>query len=104
MRVQPSIAYDPDTDELTVRAWVEDSLRLVVEDTLVLSLCSAELVDQDGVLVSSVVGAVDAVGDYVSKFVLAGVTPALGDHYLLILALRSAVETHGPRTVGIPVN
>ena len=104
MRVQPSIAYDPDAGEITVRAWAENALRIVQEDPLVLLTCSAEIVDQDGVQVSITVGEADPVGDYVAKFVLTGIAPNTGDHYLLLLALRTASDTHGPRTIGIPVN
>jgi hypothetical protein len=104
VRVQPSIAYDPDAGEITVRAWVEDALRIVQEDALVVTACSAEIVDQDGVQVAIVGGVSDPVGDYVTKFVLTGIAPSTGDHYLLLLALRTASDTHGPRTIGIPVN
>lgn len=104
MRVQPSIAYDPDAGKITVRAWVEDALRIVQEDALVVTTCFAEIWDQNGVQVAISAGVSDPVGDYVTKFVLTGVSPSMGDHYLLILALRTATETHGPRTIGIPVN
>lgn len=104
MRVQPSIAYDSDSSELGVRAWVENEYRLVVEDPLVLVSCTAELVDKGGTVVSSAVGSVDPTGNFVAAFTLSGFSPSPGDHYLLILALRTATETHGPRTIGIPVN
>lgn len=104
MRVQPSISYDSGAGEISVRAWVEDEYRLVVEDPLVLVTCTAELVDKSGTVVSSSIGAADPMGNFVAAFTLSGLSPSPGDHYLLILALRTATETHGPRTIGIPVS
>ena len=45
-----------------------------------------------------------AAGMDVCAAVAAALVLAPGDHCLLILARRTALATHGPRTIGLPVN
>jgi len=103
--VQALYVYKPDGPELTVRAWAVFLNEGVSDEALDLTVSSATLKDQTGATLATLLGVEDAIGPSHAIFRLAPGALVSGQHYTLIVSLRTAGGVSvGPRSFGIPVN
>jgi len=102
---QATFTWKPGPQEFTVRAWAEFADGSLSSEALDLLSCTADLLDESGSTVASVIGAADSAGASHALFRLSPVTLVAGHHYLLIVGLRtSGGDPVGPRTLGVPVS